>query len=140
MPTAMVPKAALPRIATKRGVTRMIGFRGASAIVVSVVFCCATARAVCETPKSVEVRPCREIPRSPPITRECVAAAIAEEAFLETTHRQIALYRIYSVSPSPSRWRLIVEEGDENHPPPEGAHWFIFVDRSTERIEVQAGR
>jgi hypothetical protein len=118
----------------------MISFRGLSVTIVGILLCSIIATAICGEPKSVEVSPCRDVSRTPPITSKCVAAAIAEEAFLKATHRQVALYRIYALDPLPSRWRFVVEEGDENHPPPEGAHWFIFINRSSGKIEVQAGR
>ena len=94
----------------------------------------------CEAPKSIKVQPCRYVSRSPPITRRCVAAAIAEEAFLSATHRQVSLYTIYSLNPLKTRWRFVIEEGDEAHPPAEGAHWFIFIHRISGSVEVEAGR
>lgn len=91
--------------------------------------------------KSVRVNACPAAPRSTPITRACVAAAIAEEAFLKATRHKIDRYMIFvDEGTSGQRWNLVIEEGDETHPGPDGSHWFVHVDRSSGMAEVDAGR
>jgi hypothetical protein len=91
--------------------------------------------------RSVRVNACPTESRSTPITSACVAAAIAEEAFLKATQHKISRYMIFlHEGPSGQRWSLVIEEGDESHPGPDGSHWFVHVDRSSGMAEVVAGR
>lgn len=90
---------------------------------------------------AVRVSACPAESRAPPITKECVAAAIAEDAFLTETQHKLDRYMISVFRPSSGeRWALIIEEGDETRPGATGSHWFVFVDRSSGAIEVVAGR
>jgi len=104
------------------------------------VICSFFAPAESATGRVVNVKTCPKGSRSPPITRRCVAAAIAEEAFLRATEHQIRPYLITSLGPLASRWRFVIEEGDETHPGPQGAHWFVYVDRLSGKVEIEAGR
>ena len=94
-----------------------------------------------EHEKAVRVSACPAVSQVPPVTRECVAAAIAEDAFLKVTQHKIDRYMISVFRPSSAqRWALIIEQGDETHPGPDGSHWFVFVVRSSGAAEVVAGR
>lgn len=91
--------------------------------------------------KPTKVHACPASPRTPPITSACVAAAIAEEAFLKATQQhRIETYMIYVYKPSGQRWMLLIEQGDETHPGPDGSHWFIYVDRASGATEIDPGR
>jgi hypothetical protein len=95
-----------------------------------------------EHEKAVRVSACPAASRAPPITMECVAAAIAEDAFLRVTEHKIDHYMISVFRPSSSqRWALVIEQGDAaTNPGPTGSHWFVFVDRSSGATEVVSGR
>jgi hypothetical protein len=101
---------------------------------------CSTAPATGEHAKPVKVKACREASRLPPITRRCVAAAIAEDAYINAAAHSLDFHTIYSFRPSSSQWRFVIQEGDEAHPPADGAEWFIRVDRSSGKVEVDPGR
>lgn len=120
-------------------VTAMPVWRSFAITAAAFVYCYA-APATGEHAKSVKVTSCRERPRAPPIARRCVAAAIAEEAYLNAAVHGLSFYTIYSLSSSTSGWDFVIEEGDEAHPPQEGTHWFIRVDRASGNVTVDAGR
>jgi hypothetical protein len=101
---------------------------------------CSSTRATDEHAKSVKVKSCREVPRTPPITRRCVAAAIAEDAYLKAAEHDLKFYTMYLLNSSKSEWGFVIQEGDEAHPPAEGAEWFIRVDRSSGKVTVDPGR
>ena len=89
---------------------------------------------------SVIVQPCRsKAIRVLPITSECTAAAIAENAFLRETRHQISQYVIVSMRHTDTQWKFVIERGDGTHPP-DGDQWMVFVDRSTGKVELIAGR
>jgi hypothetical protein len=90
--------------------------------------------------KPTKVHACPASPRTPPITSVCVAAAIAEEAFLKATQHKIESYMIYVYRTSGQRWMLLIEQGDDTHPGPDGSHWFVYVDRASGATEIDAGR
>jgi hypothetical protein len=89
---------------------------------------------------AARVNACPESSRATPITSACVAAAIAEDAFLNATQHKIDRYMIFVLGSSGQRWKLVIEQGDETHPGPDGSHWFVYVDRLSGAIEVVAGR
>ncbi len=89
---------------------------------------------------AVKVNACPKASRAAPITRECVAAAIAEEAFLKVTRHKIERYMVFSHRSTGPRWRIVIEEGDQTHPGPDGSHWFVYVDRASGAVEVVEGR
>jgi hypothetical protein len=93
-----------------------------------------------EKPTVRIVHPCPSKPRIVPITEECVAAAIAEEAFLHYTQNKIDRYLIEAQQQPTALWKFVIEAGDETHPGPDGSHWFIHIDRSTGEIEIVDGR
>jgi hypothetical protein len=117
-----------------------INMRRAFVSIASVLLWCAIAVAGGEHAKSVKVTPCRDASRLPPITRRCVAAAIAEDAYLSAAQHQISLHTIYLLSPSSSQWKFVIQEGDEDHPPAEGSEWLIRVNRASGKVEIEAGR
>ena len=87
------------------------------------------------------IKPCREMSRTPPVSKECAAAAIAEEAFLRHTEYRVPLYTIRTFEHSAAEWRFIVEWGDAGHPPPRtGLFWWISVDRTTGKVALEDGR
>jgi hypothetical protein len=86
-----------------------------------------------------KVTPCRHAPRSVPITRSCVAAAIAEEAYLEARHHQVERYVLYLHGKSSPEWRFLIEQGDETHPASPDSHWFVRVDRATGKAQAIPG-
>jgi hypothetical protein len=90
--------------------------------------------------ESVTVKPCLNASRIPPIERECVAAAIAEAAFLKATQHKISRYFISSLHPSALRWKIWIIEGDETHPGADGAFWQVYVERSSGKVEIVPGR
>jgi len=93
-----------------------------------------------EKRKAAIVQPCESYARSAPITRECVAAAIAKEAFLRETRHQISRYTMLAMQHSAAQWKFIIEGGDETRPPADGAQWMVFVDRATGKVELIPGR
>ena len=95
-----------------------------------------------DSPKtgSVKVTPCPNVSRTPPIKRECVAAAIAEAAFLKETQHKVSRYIISSLHPATDRWKIWIIEGDEDHPGADGAFWQVYVERSSGKIEIVPGR
>jgi len=86
-----------------------------------------------------KVTPCRDAPRTVPITRSCVAAAIAEEAYLEARHHQVKLYVLYLHGKSSPEWQFLIEQGDKTHPAPPDSHWFVNVDRATGKAQAVPG-
>jgi hypothetical protein len=101
---------------------------------------CSITLATDERAKVAEVKSCRGVPRTPPITRRCVAAAIAEDAYLKAADHDLTFHRIYFFKSSKTEWRFVIQEGDEAHPPAEGAEWFIRVDRDSGKVTVDPGR
>lgn len=95
---------------------------------------------VAEPTKAVLIQPCREaIEKSAPIKRECVAAAIAENAFLENTRHTIRKYWISPMQHTVTRWYFMILLGDEKSPPPPGGHYMVSVDRGTGKTEITPG-
>lgn len=90
--------------------------------------------------KYVRVAPCPTVSRQAPIVRECVAAAIAEEAFLKMTQHKVDKYMIFSRPVLGPQRKLVVEEGDETHPGADGSHWFVYVNRSSGVVKIVSGR
>jgi hypothetical protein len=89
---------------------------------------------------SVKVKPCPNASRAPPIERECIAAAIAEAAFLRETQHKVSRYLISSLRPAALWWKIWIIEGDEIHPGADGAFWQVYVERSSGKIEIVPGR
>jgi len=104
------------------------------------IICCFFAPAAGADERVRHVKTCSTASRSPPITRRCVAAAVAEGAFLRATEHKINLYMITSLGPSEGRWRFVFEEGDDTHPGADGSHWFVYVDCVSGKVEIEAGR
>jgi hypothetical protein len=86
------------------------------------------------------VKPCPKASRAVPIARACVAAAIAEEAFLRATQHKITQYVISYYEPSKPKWHIWIREGDETHPGADGAFWQIYVERASGEVELVPGR
>jgi hypothetical protein len=87
------------------------------------------------------VRPCPEATKKTgPVTRECVAAAVAERAFLEETHHDIAAYTIFAMQQTEAIWYFDIALGDERHPSPPGGHYMVAVDRATRKTELIPGK
>ena len=86
-----------------------------------------------------KVIPCPHAPRQVPITRSCVAAAIAAEAYLNARHNPVEHYTLYLHGRSSPEWQFLVEQGDETHPPAPDSHWFVNVDRTTGQATAVAG-
>ena len=102
---------------------------------------CVDALAVNDKPQAVIVRPCpsEAIPQLP-IANECVAAAVAENAFLQETKHQILQYVIVSMPHTKRLWKFVIERGDGIHPPPDGGQWMASVNRSTGKVDLTPGR
>jgi hypothetical protein len=106
-----------------------------------VLFACGPhASSVAGDAKTTVVTPCPSVSRSPPIDAECVAAAIAEESFLQQTHHQIGQYLIVSSEHTKARWKFVIEETNGTLPPPDGHHWFVSITKSTGVAELNVGR
>jgi hypothetical protein len=77
-----------------------------------------------------------------PITEECVAAALAENAFLVVTKHKVTPYTIHPVRRTPKDkdwWLFIILEGDDAHPPPPGGHFFATVYRASGKVDLTPG-
>ena len=109
---------------------------------------CASCLSLCcaETPaghkkQAVIVRPCPSgVVSQRPIADECVAAAIAGNAFQQQTLHQIQRYVIFSMAHTKRLWKFDFELGDDTHPPPDGGQWFAYVSRSTGKVKLVPGR
>lgn len=104
------------------------------------VLCCDASSETGEKQRVVAVKPCASISRSVPIRRECVAAAIAEDAFLHETHHQKSEYLITTMRHSTTQWKFMILGSDGTHPSAAGGDWMVFVDRSTGKVELIPGR
>ena len=93
-----------------------------------------------ELRKLVRVKPCPAKSRSTPITSACVAAAIAEEAFLRHTDHKIDRYLITLLKGSGPPWVVVIEQGDDTHPGPDGGQWFIHIDPASGATDIDDGR
>ena len=109
-------------------------------VIVMMLVWCSITLATDERAKIVEVKTCPEVSRTPPITRRCVAAAIAEDVYLKAAEHDLTFHKIYFFESSKPEWRFVIQEGDEAHPPAEGAEWFIRVDRGSGKVTVDPGR
>jgi hypothetical protein len=118
----------------------MIDLRLPSVWIIGALLCCVIESAAGQHGAAIKVKPCPNVPRSTPITRRCVAAAIAEDAFLKATQHQINPYMISWHGKSAPQWQFYIEQGDDAHPGPDGSHWFVHVDRATGKVEVVPGR
>jgi hypothetical protein len=109
-------------------------------VCVAVLFsCCVHADEATEKRKAAIVRPCAEEARASPVRKECVAAAIAEEAFLGETHRRRGSYLITAMRHSAEQWKFMIL-GSNTHPSAAGSDWMVFVDRRTGKVELIEGR
>jgi hypothetical protein len=94
-----------------------------------------------QKPQALIVRPCpSEAISHRPITDECVAAAIAENAFRQQTRHQVQHYVIISMPHTEELWKFVFELDDGTHPPPDGGQWFAYVNRSTGKVDLVPGR
>jgi len=84
--------------------------------VTGVLLCCFIESAGAQHGATIKVKPCPNVSKSTPITRRCVAAAIAEDAFLKATQHQISPYMISWHGKSAPQWQFYIEQGDEAHP------------------------
>ena len=92
-------------------------------------------------PKAEVVQPCpSESISQRPIIEECIAAAIAENAFRQQTGDQTQKYVIMSMSHTKALWKFVFELSDGTHPPRDGGQWFAYVKRSTGEVELVPGR
>jgi hypothetical protein len=87
-------------------------------------------------PKARLITPCADKAQTLPITQECVAAALAEKAFLDETHHQNSRYVISPMQHTQAEWHFIILLGDEKHPPPPGGAYMAFIDRRTGKVEL----
>jgi len=86
------------------------------------------------------IQPCREASRKAPIEDECVAAAIAENAFLEETRHQITTYVISAIEREDPQWHFVILLSDGHTPPADGGEYFVRVDRGTGTTQIDPGR
>jgi hypothetical protein len=90
--------------------------------------------------KVTAIQPCGPVPaRSLPIKKECVAAAIAEAAFLARTQHAVKEYWISPMKHSATHWYFMILLGSDKSPPPPGGHDRVTVDRATGKAEVTPG-
>jgi hypothetical protein len=90
--------------------------------------------------ESIVVQPCKHASDDAlPVVRECVAAAIAERAFLEATKHEITQYSIFSLKHTPTRWYFNILLGNKAHPAPEGGHYLVAVARTSGKADVRPG-
>jgi hypothetical protein len=88
----------------------------------------------------VIVRPCATESQAPPIIRQCIAAAIAEDAFLNETHRsRRSGYLITAMKHSPEQWKFMIL-GSETHPSAAGSDWMVLVERQSGKVELVPGK
>jgi hypothetical protein len=104
------------------------------------LLCCARADEGGEKRKAMIVRPCPTAPRVLPIIRQCVAAAIAEDAFLGETHRpRGGGYLITAMKHSPEQWKFMIL-GSDTHPSAAGSDWMVVVERHSGKVELIPGK
>ena len=72
------------------------------------------------------------------ITDECVAAAVAENTFLEHTQGAEPEYSIWPMDHTQTDWRFMVM-GMKHGVPGPGEHWMVTVKRETGETEVVDG-
>jgi hypothetical protein len=90
--------------------------------------------------KIYPILPCKEASKPlPPVARECVAAAVAEQAFLKETHHEISRYTIFAMSQTDPAWNFDIEIGDEDNPPRPGGQYFVRVGRATAKTTITPG-
>jgi hypothetical protein len=90
--------------------------------------------------ESTVVQPCKHAPDDAlPVVRECVAAAIAERAFLAATKHEITQYSIFSLKHTPTHWYFNILLGNETHLAPEAGHYMIAVARASGKTDVRPG-
>ena len=94
-----------------------------------------------EPPKAVSIEPCRTAgQKSGPVTEECQAAAIAEDAFLRETQQRIVKYWISPMRHTADRWKFVIFSGDRQAPAAPGGEFMVSVSRATGEVEVTAGK
>ncbi len=91
-------------------------------------------------PKARLIQPCRTEARTLPVKVECVAAAMAEQAFLKETHNRIRTYLISPMRHTDTEWFFMILLGDKDHPPADGGHYMIAVSRQTGATQITPGR
>jgi hypothetical protein len=87
----------------------MIDLRLPAIWITGVLLCCVTGSAAGQHGAPIKVKPCPSVLRSTPITLKCVAAAIAEHAFLKATQHQINPYTISWHGKSAPQWQFYIE-------------------------------
>ena len=90
-------------------------------------------------PRARLIQPCRQAAQNLPIKDECTAAAIAERAFLEETHREITQYLISPMQHTTTQWYFMILLSDGKSPPADGGHYVIAVERATGNTEITPG-
>jgi hypothetical protein len=94
-----------------------------------------------ELPTAALIEPCRDTDKSArPIARECVAAAIAERAFLEKADSRETKYVISPMEHTATQWHFLILLGDEKSPPAPGEHLSVAVDRTTGEAAITPGQ
>lgn len=71
------------------------------------------------------------------VTDECVAAAIAERAFLKHVHNE-SKYSVWPMDHTKSKWYFMFM-GETHGPPAPGEQWMVKVSRSTGKTEIVDG-
>jgi hypothetical protein len=93
-----------------------------------------------EVSSAALIEPCRSTDENVrPITRECVAAGIAESAFLKKASNGEAKYVISPLEHTATEWHFLILLGDEKSPPPPGGHFSVAVDRATGETVITPG-
>lgn len=101
-----------------------------------------TSFADTSTTEAKAIQPCREILErtTGPITKQCAAAAIAEDSFLQETHHQVTKYSIYAMKNTATEWRFMILLAEEGAAAAPGEHYMVFVDRVTRKTLVTPGK
>ena len=105
-------------------------------ISVAILWACATAN-----PQKSPVQPCgTEVVAHGPATKECVAAAIAETAFLNYTKQSVPQYSIYLMDETANQWDFIIQGwvGEQRVPAP-GFHWMVTVKKADGAADLTPG-
>src|SRR5262245_1408342 len=95
-----------------------------SALVLAIVL--SVSSDCCAGTNHAPITPCHDARKNQvPITMECVAAAIAEQAFLEDTQHKIKKYLVYPMDHDATHWYFMIELGDKETPPAPGGHAMV---------------
>lgn len=83
------------------------------------------------------VQPCGPVSKhAAPVMKECIAAAIAERAFLQHMQHPVQTYMITRMEHSATDWWFVILLGDEKKPAADDAHYMVSVARASARTNV----